>query len=296
MRKPACRVLPLVCTLILCAAAPVAGRQPSQSLPASVPRPGAPRLVVTTIDLAPNVDGFGIIFGYKNVGNAPVPARGKLTEKPNWSVFFEPHGGGGLTQLDGGDLWLPNAPAPPGYELATHFGGQIKWPVGISSIPDKIVVVINSRKAAGMPQESKWADLRALAAKYAHDLWVQSVTVDWNASTVTSVIRKDGFTPGAPASARVSINMRHPPVSTDPQTSFGEGQVTTGPITEENRTRSITLPAGDSLFTLKERFLPGVKHLSVWVAAHPPSQDFDLSNNTKQIQVDAPPRPAAQPH
>jgi hypothetical protein len=286
----------MVFALLLCAVASVDGRQPSRSLPMNVPRPGAPRLVVTTIDLAPNVDGFGIVFGYKNVGTAPVPARGQLTEKPNWSVFFEPHGGGALTQLGGGDLWLPNAPAPPGYELATHFGGQIAWPVGIYSIPDKIVVVINSRKAAGMPQESKRADLHALAAKYAHDLSIQSVTVDWNASMVTAVIRKDGFTPGAPVSASVSINMRHPPVSTDPHTSFGEGQVTTGPISEENRTRTITLPAGNALFTLKERFLPGVKHLSVWVAVRPPSQDFDLSNNTKQIQVDAPPRPAEQPH
>jgi hypothetical protein len=154
-----------------------------------------PKLAVTDIDLSPNVDGFGIIFSYKNVGNGALPKASEVPIKPSYRVLIDGK------EMASGSLFIPAFAAPPGWEQTGYFGGQIVLPTLQYAfdnnwyIGNMITVHINENKVMGMESHSLTLRLKPIALKYRFDLVRNGITLDWNTGTLTVSLRLDGNVP-----------------------------------------------------------------------------------------------------
>jgi hypothetical protein len=151
-----------------------------------------PRLAITGVDLVPNAEGFGIIFGYKNVGTGPLPKRSEMNVKPDFRVLIDGK------EIEKGDLFIPETPAPPGWEIKTHFGGWIKYPAAMDNqwhIGNMITVHINENKAGGMNSDSQTYNLKQIALKYGFDVIIEDLSLDWNTGELTAHYRIMGRAP-----------------------------------------------------------------------------------------------------
>jgi hypothetical protein len=164
-----------------------------------------PKLAVTAITLTVNASGYGIIFGYKNVGNGSLPRRHELAVKPDYRVLIDGR------QIDAGDLWIPeNPPGGPGYEQPTNSGGLIPFPgVGVPSpwsIGNQITIILDERNVLGNGPSSKTSSLRLIALPVGYDLAFGPVTFDWNNLKVSAPVTKvGGGSPQLSKSFTVSI-------------------------------------------------------------------------------------------
>lgn len=153
-----------------------------------------PKLAVTDIGLVPYPDGtVNVIFGYKNIGDGPLPRRSEFAVQPDYRVVVDGH------DLDKGDLFIPeNPPAPAGWEVKTHAGGTLQFPTGSGGlkyewwIGNMITVHINERKAGGMEPHSLTMNLKNLALKFGYDLLINGMEFDWATNTLKIHIRLDG--------------------------------------------------------------------------------------------------------
>jgi hypothetical protein len=178
-----------------------------------------PKLEVTGVDLVPYPDGtVNVTFAYRNTGTAPLPRRSEFAVQPDFRVVVDGR------ELAKGDLFIPeNPPAPPGWEVATHFGGSLKFPT--ESFPftwcigNTIYVHINERKAGGMEASFLTENLKKMALKFGYDLLVNGMDFDWSTNTLKLWIRLDGVwdhgqkfylmispSPGTPFSTRIQAN------------------------------------------------------------------------------------------
>jgi hypothetical protein len=151
-----------------------------------------PRLAITGVDLVPNAEGFGIIFAYKNVGTGALPKRSEMAVKPDFRVLIDGK------EIEKGDLFIPETPAPPGWEIKTHFGGWIKYPANMDyqwNIGNTIMVYINEKKAGGMNSDSKSWPLKPIALKYSFDVLINGIAFDWKTNQVTVYYRINGKAP-----------------------------------------------------------------------------------------------------
>jgi hypothetical protein len=154
-----------------------------------------PRLAVSDIDLVENADGFGIIFSYKNVGDAPLPKASEVPVKSNYRVLID---GKEMTR---GFLTIPTFPAPPGWQQWGYFGGWIVLPSSEASynttwhIGNTIAVYINENKVMGMDSHSLTLNLKPIALKYKWDLVCNGYSLDWSTGVLTVHLRLDGNVP-----------------------------------------------------------------------------------------------------
>lgn len=150
---------------------------------------------MTEIDLAPNAEGFGIVFSYKNIGNGALAKAGAATVKPTYRVLLDGR------ETASGTLFLPALAAPPGWEQKGYFGGWIVLPAaGVAGdshwhIGNTIAVSINENKALGMASHSQSLPLKPVAMKYKFDLVRNGVTLDWDKRVLTVCLRLDGKVP-----------------------------------------------------------------------------------------------------
>lgn len=202
---------------------------------------GRPRLAVTIINLVRNASGYGIVFGYKNAGNGPLPRRSELTVKPDYRVLIDDR------EVDKGDLFIPeNPPAGPGWELATFSGGFVNFPVNEPhpwNIGDRITILLNERNALNMGTASKTSALRLIALTAGYDLaFPGPAVIDWNANKARVTITKVGSTPEKSKKIILNYGIRY----THQNTMGGGGAndavvyVPSGPYRE---TRSKEFPA-----------------------------------------------------
>ncbi len=169
----------------------VIGRRPPDHLPPSVLF--SPRLVVSNLGLTPNVEGFGIIFSYKNAGTGALPKASEVPVKPSYRVLVDGK------ETASGSLFIPAFAAPPGWEQAGYFGGWIKLPSSHFSyhMGKFVKVVINENKAMGMNSDSLELGLVPLALKYKLDLWCvpNNSTLDWDTHMLTVHLVLNGKVP-----------------------------------------------------------------------------------------------------
>ncbi len=161
-------------------AAPVIVKLPERRLPPPFPL-RSPKLAVTIINLVRNASGYSIVFGYKNVGNAALPKRHELTVKPDYRVLIDGR------EIDKGDLFIPESPpAGPGWEMTTHSGGSINFPVYEPRpwyIGKQITIILNERNALNMGSASKTSSLLPIVLTVGYDLaFAGPAVIDWNAN------------------------------------------------------------------------------------------------------------------
>lgn len=174
-------------------AAPVIGHLPERpSLPPLLI--GGPKLAVTNINLVRNAGGYSIVFGYKNVGNAALPKRHELTVKPDYRVLIDGR------EIDRGDLFIPESPpAGPGWEMTTHSGGSINFPVYEPrpwTIGKQIAIILNERNALNMGSASKTSSLLPIVLTVGYDLaFAGPAVIDWSTNRARVTITKVGSSP-----------------------------------------------------------------------------------------------------
>jgi hypothetical protein len=148
-----------------------------------------PRLEVSGIDLAPNAEGFGIIFSYKNVGEAPLPKASEVPLKPSYRVLIDGK------ETASGSLFIPAFAAQPGWEQEGYFGGWIVLPTLVNAeysnwhIGSSITVHINENKVMGMESHTLTMPLKPIALKYKCDALINGVSLDWQTHVVTVSLR-----------------------------------------------------------------------------------------------------------
>ena len=151
-----------------------------------------PRLEVSGIDLAPNADGFGIVFNYKNVGKGALPKASEVPVKPNYRVLIDGK------ETASGSLFIPAFAAQPGWEQKGYFGGWIVLPGFIQAeesnwhIGQSITVHINENKVMGMDSHSLTLPLKPIALKTKCDALINGVSFDWQAHELTVSLRYEG--------------------------------------------------------------------------------------------------------
>ena len=190
-----------------------------------------PKLAVTAIRLEPLVSGYGIYFGYKNVGPGSLPPRHELPVKPDYRVVIDGR------EISAGDLLIPeNPPAGPGYEQPSHWGGFIEFPQPTAprgSIGSQITISLNERNVLDMGPATKTSSLRLIALPVGYDLAFAAVTFDWSRCAFTAVVTKVGSQVPLSKSFTVSggFSGYHP--KDDIHAGPGEATVTTaeGPFT-----------------------------------------------------------------
>ena len=164
-----------------------------------------PRLKVSGIDLAPNTEGFGIVFSYKNVGEGALPKASEVPVKPSYRVLIDGR------ETASGSLFIPAFPAPPGWEQKGYFGGWILLPSSHFSyhMGKKIKVYINENKVMGMDSDSLELDLKPIALKYKLDLWcvAYTSTLDWKHHILAIQIGLFGRMP--PAGHKILVSCRN---------------------------------------------------------------------------------------
>ena len=172
---------------------PVIVHRPDRPLPPPLPFL-KPKLAVTTINLTPNASGYGIIFGYKNVGDAALPKRSELTVKPDYRVLIDGR------EVDKGDLFIPQTPpAAPGWEMTTHSGGFINFPANEPkpwNIGKEITIILNERNALNMGSASKTSSLLPIVLQVGYNLaFAGPAIIDWGANKASVTITKVGSIP-----------------------------------------------------------------------------------------------------
>jgi hypothetical protein len=177
------------------ACAPTVARFPDREVPPPIALLGKPRLEVSGIDLAPNAEGFGIVFSYKNAGNGPLPKASEVPVKPSYRVLVDGK------ETASGSLFIPAFAAQPGWEQWGYFGGWIVLPSVRDAfnanwhIGDTVTVCINENEALGMPSHSLSLPLKPIALKYKYDLRYTDVRLDWKNYIVTVSLSLDGNVP-----------------------------------------------------------------------------------------------------
>jgi hypothetical protein len=169
-----------------------------------------PRLEVSDIDLAPNAEGFGIVFNYKNAGQGALPKASEVPVKPSYRVLIDGK------ETASGSLFIPAFPAPPDWEQVGYFGGWIRlptWALLGHQNPDPvysntldqpcwqwhigniITAHINENKVMGMESHSLSLNLRNILLKYSFDWMCTGITYDWSTRMLTITARLDGQMP-----------------------------------------------------------------------------------------------------
>lgn len=241
-----------------------------------------PRLAVTEIGLAPNAEGFGIIFNYRNVGNGSLPKAVGATQKPTYRVLIDGK------ETASGSLFIPAFAAPPGWEQKGYFGGWITLPSGAQGVGDyqfhvgnMITVHINENKVMNMDSHSLTQNLKPIALKYGYDLILNSVHYDWDANAVTMSVRIDGKIP-----ANKQLRFSCPGEFHD----------------------DVNLEAGQRLYTHRQKLLYKPPKKQTWIVlrlfanlvpfpvGNEKFMDIDMRNNFQERRFERPPRPAESPN
>jgi hypothetical protein len=157
----------------------------------------SPRLIISNIKVTPDDQGFVITFGYKNVGTGALPKASDMPEKPSYQVQIDGR------QISHGSLIIPAFQAAPGWEVATFYGGAIKYPLGPGMdyswfVGNMITVKINENKVAGMNSDSQTYNLKSMALQYSYDAMIAGVSLDWVKETMTITVRIEGHTGSLP--------------------------------------------------------------------------------------------------
>jgi len=150
-----------------------------------------PRLEISNFELQPNAEGFVITFGYKNAGPGALPRASEMPVKPSYRVLIDNR------ELNKGSLFIPENPAPSGWEVKTFHGGTIKYPPGPGmdftwAVGNIVTVHINENKAGGMASDSESYNLRQLTLRHSYDLVLMTPYLNWTAKTLVVDIRIDG--------------------------------------------------------------------------------------------------------
>ena len=150
-----------------------------------------PALSISDAKLTANDDGFVITFGYKNSGTGPLPKGSEMPVKPDFRVLIDNR------EVARGNLIFPAFQAPPGWEVPTFYGCEIKyqssglfdydWTIG-----NLVTVKINENKVNGMASDSKSYNLKAMALNNSYDVMITGATLDWNTGILRTDIRIDG--------------------------------------------------------------------------------------------------------
>ena len=151
----------------------------------------SPQLAISNFELQPNAEGFVITFGYKNVGNGSLPRASEMPVKPDFRVLIDNR------EINKGHLFIPETPAPPGWEVKTYHGGTIKYPPGPGMdyafhVGSTATVRINENKAGGMDSDSESYNLRLLALNHTYDAVLITPYLNWTAKLLVIDIRIDG--------------------------------------------------------------------------------------------------------
>lgn len=154
-----------------------------------------PALSISDVKLAPNADGFVITFGYKNSGAGPLPKGSEMPVKPSFRVLIDNR------DVNQGSLFIPEFPAPPGWEVPTYHGGFIKYPPPPNfemnwTIGNLVTVKINENAVNGMASDSQSYNLKPMALNYSYDALITGVTLDWAKEVLTVNVRIDGHIGG----------------------------------------------------------------------------------------------------
>jgi hypothetical protein len=239
-----------------------------------------PRLEVSDIGLAPNAEGFGIIFSYKNTGKAPLPKASDVPVKPSYRVLIDGR------ETASGSLFIPAFAAPPGWEQTGYFGGWIVMPVNLYDdklwhIGNIVTVHINENKVMGMDSHTLGLNLKPIALRTAYDVIFTNVSFNWAANELTMAVRVEGKIPPGKR-----LRFHHPgEFFHDVDIHPGQGVYSYSHklIYKPPKGRNwIKIDASAYLVPLPgggERLL-----------------DIDLRNNQGLFHFDRPPRPAESPH
>jgi len=262
---------------VIASAAPVIRQFPDRLLPRPLPL-GGPKLAVTAIDLVRSASGYSVIFGYKNAGNTALPRRHELTVKPDYRVLIDGR------EVDQGDLFIPESPpAGPGWEMTTHAGGFINFPVSEPRpwhIGKEITIVLNERNALNMGQASKTSSLLPIVLARGYDLaFAGPATIDWNANRARVVITKVGSSPQLSKGVALIYKLGYYHTNT---VSGGPGEATVtypeGPYQSE---RSVKIPiTGPFPYRLDIPMEPSPYYELDFRIAPEQRDEFDERNNT----------------
>lgn len=248
-----------------------------------------PKLAVTAIRLAPNASGYGIIFGYKNVGPGSLPPRHEMPVKPDYRVLIDGR------EIAAGDLWVPETPpAGPGYEQPTNSGGFIEFPQPNAprwSIGSQITIILNERNVLDMGPATKTSSLRLIALPVGYDLAFAAVTFDWTRCAFTAMVTRVGSM--VPLSKTFSLTAGfagyHP--KDDIHAGPGEATVTTaeGPFT--GTISPVTIPASGPFPYRAVAALGGpystFYEINIWVNTDK-RDELDETNDSFRIRFDRP--------
>jgi hypothetical protein len=150
-----------------------------------------PKLAISNFEVNPNAEGFVITFGYKNVGSGPLPAASQMPVKPTYRLLIDNR------EINKGNLFIPETPAPPGWEVKTYHGGTIKYPPGPGMdfswhVGNTVTVHINENKAGGMESDSESYNLRQLVLRHSYDAVLMTPYLNWTGKILVVDIRLDG--------------------------------------------------------------------------------------------------------
>ena len=120
-----------------------------------------------------------ITFGYKNSGTAPLPKSSEMPVKPDYRVLIDNR------EVARGSLIFPAFQAPPGWEVPSFYGTEIKfqtsglfdygWTIG-----NLVTVKINENEVNGMAGDSESYNLKPMALNESYDVMITGATLDWN--------------------------------------------------------------------------------------------------------------------
>ena len=159
-----------------------------------------PALAISGITMTPNSEGFVVTFAYKNSGSGPLPKGAEMPVKPTFRVLIDNQ------EVNHGNLYIPEFPAQPGWEVPTYqacdiknqppyTGGQLGfdwgWRVG-----DVVTVMINENKVNGMASDSKSLQMKPVALNTRYDAAITDANLDWANELLTISVRLDGQTAG----------------------------------------------------------------------------------------------------
>ena len=150
-----------------------------------------PALAISDVNLGANNEEFVITFGYKNSGSAPLPKGSEMPEKPNFRVLIDGH------EANRGNLFIPETPAPPGWNVPAFHGCVIKFQTGQEFNPNwtagnTLAVKINENRVNGMESDSETYNLKPMALNWSYDVILTGVVLDWAKETLTLSARIDG--------------------------------------------------------------------------------------------------------
>ena len=239
-----------------------------------------PRLVVSDIDLAPNTEGFAIVFNYKNVGKGALPKASQVPVKPSYRVLIDGR------ETASGSLFIPAFAALPGWEQGGYFGGNIVLPANLYEnklwhIGNVITVHINENKVMGMESHTLGLNLKPIALKYAYDVIFTAVAFDWDANELRMSVRVDGqVPPGKKLRFHCPGEFYH----------------------------DVELHPGQHAYSYAHKLIYKVPQGQNWTMINASAYlvplpsggekllDIDLRNNQGSFRFERPPRPAESPH